>query len=135
MDVIEKTPSMTSAAISIDIPVMLIDIQERYHEGITALELYEASRGAWRVGSRREAANYAFAVAGEMVREVYEIHSWHRAGTTPYRIKPFDSFVVDGRWEFVGKLAPEAIRSKFKGKSVGGCFSKSQQNQVAYANC
>jgi len=124
-----------SEAANVDVAAMLINIQQRYHAGITALELYEATRGAWRVGSRRDAASYAFAVADNLVREVYEIHSWHRAGTTPYRVKPFDNFVVDGRWEFIGKLAPQTIRTRFNGKSVASYFIKSQQNQVAYANC
>ncbi|HSH73340.1 MAG TPA: hypothetical protein VK974_09810 [Methylophilaceae bacterium] len=135
MEIIEDIVPLMCKAIIIDVPVMLIDIQLRYYEGITALELYEVTRGAWRVGSRREGVRYAFAVAGNVIREVYEIDGWYRAGTTPYRIKPFESFIVDGRWEFIGSLAPAEIRSKFKGHSVAGYFNKGQQNQVAYANC
>ncbi|HSI38762.1 MAG TPA: hypothetical protein VK946_06800 [Methylotenera sp.] len=135
MEIIEDIVPLMCEAIIIDVPAMLIDIHQRYYDGITALELYEATRGAWRVGSRREGARYAFAVAGNVIRDVYEIDGWYRAGTTPYRIKPFDNFIVDGRWEFIGKLAPGAMRSKFNGQSVAGYFNKSQQNQVAYANC
>jgi uncharacterized protein len=36
-------------------------------------ELYEATHGWWRVGSRREKARYAMAVSHGVVRVVYEI--------------------------------------------------------------
>ncbi|MFA6178673.1 MAG: hypothetical protein WC696_03565 [Candidatus Methylopumilus sp.] len=131
----EEISQLVQESINVDVPAMLFDIQQRYRTGITALELYEATRGAWHVGSRRENARYAFAVSEGVVREVYEIHSWHRAGTTPYRIKPFANFPVDGRWEFIGKPAAEVLRTKYKGSSVVKYFNKSQQNHVAYANC
>lgn len=116
--------------------VLLIDIALRFRHELTALELYEATRGAWHTGNRREQAQYAFAVAANVVREVYEIHSWHRAGSTPYRIRPFASFNVDGRWEFIGGRAPANIRQAYIGRSVSHYWTKGQQHgTLAYVHC
>lgn len=123
------------AAIEVDIPVVLIDIGHRYRSDISPLELYEATRGAWRVGARRNGAVYAFAVSGNVVHEVYEIDSWHRAGTTPYRVRPFVSFSVEGRWEFLGKLAENALRLQYKSRSVAKYLVNAQPNSVTYINC
>lgn len=122
-------------AVEVVLPAMLIDIGHRYRHDITALELYEATRGAWRVGSRRSGARYAFAVAGGVVHEVYEIDSWHRAGTTPYRVRPFVSFSVEGRWEFLGRLAPAQIRDSYKLKSVAKYLLVAHANSITYVNC
>lgn len=123
------------ACIEVSLPAMLIDIGHRYRHDITALELYEATRGAWHVGSRRSGARYALAVSDNVVREVYEIDSWHRAGTTPYRVRPFVSFSVEGRWEFLGRLAPQEIRATYKLQSVAKYLVNAHTNSITYLNC
>lgn len=136
MGKVDDMASVSAITTGVEEPVILIDIQQRYFAGITALELYEATRGAWHIGIRREAAKYAFAVSDYMVREVYEIHSWHRAGTTPYRLKPFVSFAVEGRWEFIGRPAREALRTKYLNMNAAQYFTKvQQQHHIAYINC
>ena len=40
--------------------------------------LYEATRGVWKVGERREYAHLALAVFEGVVREVYAIHDGSR---------------------------------------------------------
>lgn len=52
---------------------MLIRIPQLYRPGMSREALYEATRGHWKVGPRRERAEFAMAVAGGIVREVYEI--------------------------------------------------------------
>ncbi len=129
--------SATLESIEVSLPAMLIDIGHRYRHDITALELYEATRGAWHVGSRRSGARYALAVSDNVVREVYEIDSWHRAGTTPYRVRvrPFVSFSVEGRWEFLGSLAPQEIRAAYKLQSVAKYLVSAHTNSITYLNC
>ena len=45
-------------------------------------ELYDATRGIWKVGEERVKAKYAFAVFEGVIREVYEISQWLHAGST-----------------------------------------------------
>jgi hypothetical protein len=64
-------------------PSVLIRISKLYDEAMTTEELYEATRGVWKVGSRRDEAEYPFSIAGGEVKEVYKITSWLPAGTLP----------------------------------------------------
>ena len=66
-------------------PSLLIRIPRLYREGMSARELYDATRGVWKLGRRREGAQLALAVESGAVREVYEIHEWHPAGSTNIR--------------------------------------------------
>ncbi len=52
----------------------------------SALELYDATRGTWKVGlGSAKKAKYALAVYGGVVREVYEIAEWLPAESTDVR--------------------------------------------------
>ena len=87
----------------IDEPTMLIRIPQLYRPGMSREALYEATRGHWKVGPRRERAQLAMAVAGGTVREVYEIDAWHPAGTTPeaarvHREAPQNGGSSPGAW-------------------------------------
>ena len=115
--------------------VILLDVSARYKEGISALELYEITRGAWRIGAKKDSAGHAMAVVNNIVKEVYAIDSWHRAGTTPYRAKPFDAFAIDGRWEFLGRLAEPDLRHQWVNQSVAHLMSTRLRNDVVYINC
>jgi len=98
--------------------------------------LYEATRGIWAIGTeRRERARYAMAVHAGLVREVYEIGSWHRAGSTPYETRDAADVSDDtGRkWEFVGRLAAPAIRDKYLLRSVEHVFEPGNQHPVVSA--
>lgn len=101
---------------------------------MTPLELYEATRGTWKLGERRKGARYAFAVFEGVVREVYEIEAWHRAGTTLYATRDATKLKLD-RWEFTGRTAEESIRSEYVGRSVAAFFRRGQQMPTAYVNC
>jgi len=97
-------------------------------------ELYDATRGHWKVGPRRDRAELALAVAGGTVREGFAIESWHRAGTTPYATNIHSAAPPD-RWEFVGAVADETIRSRYVGRSVKRYFRQGAQSPVRYVNC
>lgn len=120
--------------VSIDEPALLIRIAKLYSPKLSAQQLYEATRGVWRIGPRREAAKFALCVAKGEVIEVYEISAWHSAGSTPYATRPRTDVEVPGRWEFTGKLAPPAIREKYVGKSVAHYFPQGHISPVTYVN-
>ncbi len=109
--------------------VLLLNISQTYKEGIAENVLYEATRGV-RVGdiNRAEAIKYAVAIAGHVVREVYEIDSWHIAGTTKYKTSPYLNKDLK-RKEFIGKRAKGDIR-----KLIGLEISCWGNNLFCYRN-
>ncbi len=115
-------------------PALLVRIAKLYRPGMTPQQLYEATRGVWKLGPDKDAAEYALSVAGGVVREVYTVGSWHGAGTTAYATRPLAEVSIAGRWEFSGKVAPASIRDKYLGKSVAHYFSKGNASPVNYVN-
>lgn len=116
----------------IDVPCLLIRINKLFAYGMSDHALYKATRGIWVIGPRRERADYAMAVYAGIVREVYEIESWHPAGFTPYKTRNQADLAKQSgrRWEFVGHRAPPNIRDKYHGCSVGHLFRPGQQSPV-----
>ena len=109
---------------------ILFTLNRLYRDGISSEELYEATRGIWKAGERRNGAQYAMAVYRGTIREVYEIDRWYPAGSTPYRFRVFTTNETDGRWEFTGTIAAN-VRGQYVGKNVG----PGGQNPIRYVNC
>ncbi len=116
-------------------PALLIRIPRFYRRGMSAQALYEATRGVWKVGQRREVAKFAFAVFEGLIMAVYEIESWHPAGSTVYTTRHSEEVRRPGRWEFCGREAGGNMAAKYVGRSVASCFPRGQQNPVVYVNC
>ena len=132
MGVNELIPIYKKESVTIDDPVMLIRINKLYHYGMTDRELYDATRGIWKIGENRDNAVYAFAVYGGIVREVYKIREWLPAGTT---FSTRGDLECDGRWEFVGEVAEDRIRNKYLFKSVEEYLPDHAQNPIRYVKC
>jgi len=130
----ELTIYYAAKPVVVDVPALLIRINRLYRHHMTPLELYEATRGVWKVGPRCTQARYALAVFEGVVREVYEIESWHPAATTPYLTRDAAQLRTSGRREFVGAVAHE-IRDGYVGRSVAAAFRQGLQNPIAYINC
>ena len=85
--------------------VIAIKINQAYRENMTELELYEVTRGYWKVDVKRaEKADYVFSVYKGMIKEVYKVIEWLPAGTLPRPTLP-DAEVPADRYEFVGEVA------------------------------
>ena len=124
---------MECAATRVDVsdPCVLIRINKLFRYGCSGTELYESTRGVRVIGKRRESAQYAMAVFAGVVREVYEITSWHPAGSTPYETQERAALSrKKDRWEFVGQVAASPLREKYFGGSVQHYFRQGQQNPV-----
>ena len=95
-------------------PAIAINLNKTYRFVENADDLYDYTRGIWRVSRERvENARYAFAVFRGEVKEVYEIKSWHPAGSTEYKTaRDFLGTDIKPRSEFIGKIAPDEIRNK-----------------------
>lgn len=94
-------------------------LTKSYKEGMSAEALYEATRGVWRgVPKNDPSFLYAFAVHKNVVKEVYEIEQWEKAGTTPYTMVSHADVNLTSRWEFVGHIAPDSVRDLYVGKEI-----------------
>ena len=131
----QQVPRQQAEPVQVTEPALFIRLVKNYKPDMSARALYDATRGVWRIGPRRELARYAFAVNRGIVVEVYEIDTWHTAGTTYEASQGIDKESWRGRWEFTGKPAADEIRTKYTGKSVAGYFRMRAANPVTYVNC
>lgn len=125
----EITAMLNAKPTTVSHKAILITINKLYRSNMTPLELFEATRGIWVVGPRRNRAEYAMAVYQGVVREVYRIWEWHPSGTLEYQTRDSSNFKSRGRWEFSGEVADD-IRDEYVGFSVG----KGGQNPIRYIN-
>ena len=112
-------------------PVVLFHIPHSFRYGMPSEELYHATRQFWKMGSRREKAEFAFAVFDGIVQEVYRIVDWYQAGTT-FSTRSSEGY--EKRWEFVGRVAEPEIRDRYLLKSVRRNFKKGDQSPFRYIN-
>lgn len=115
-------------------PVLLIRINQLYRRGMTDTELYEATRGIWKIGKRRAGVRYALAVFHGLVREVYEVKAWHPAGTLPYATRDLPKDGTSVRWEFEGPIAAADVRSAYLHKSVRAYLKTGNMSPTIYVN-
>lgn len=125
----ELIAMLRAKPVKLRLKAILITINQLYRSAMSAEELYEVTRGIWKIGPRREKAEYAMAVYQGIVLEVYRIKKWHHAGTLPYRTRDTKGFKYSGRWEFEGTPAQD-IRAQCIDRSVG----PGSQNPIRYVN-
>jgi len=125
----------------IDEPVVAININQQYPHAENDDELLKCTSGIWRLSRERASkARYAFAVYHGVIKEVYEIEKWIPAGpaTLEYwrgreRAQGNDfSGTHEGRSEFIGKVASDAVRDKFVGRRLPVGHVR---NPILYFNC
>ena len=127
--------------IDVDDPAILIRINKAFRYSMSEMELYEYTRGKWKLDPKRaQNAKYGIAVFEGIVQEVYEILDWYEAGTTfSLRLENENNELDvkerwDGRHEFIGNLAPKHIRDKYRFKSVEHYFQRGNANPIMYQN-
>ena len=121
---------LTAKPVKVVHKALLITINKRFRSDMSSQELYEATCGVWKIGPKRNAIEFAFAVYQGVVREVYQVEGWFSAGTMPYSTREASTVNISGRWEFKGRVAPESIRNMYVGFAVG----LSGQNPIRYVN-
>lgn len=127
--------------IEITEPSILIRISQAFRYSMDAMELYDYTRGQWRLNPERaRLTQYGFAIYEGIIQEVYEIVDWFEAGST-FSVRQnnehIDRGALDrqkGRFEFVGNLAPDNLRKKYRYKSVDHYFKKGNSNPIMYLN-
>lgn len=114
--------------------IMFIRINKLYRNDMSPLEIYEATRGYWRLKiENAKKVDYVLSVYDGMVLEVYEVLDWFPALST-YMDRPIKNPLetVKERYEFVGRIADDNIRKHYVNKSVKDFFSYGNQNPIAY---
>ncbi len=103
-------------------PGILININRSFLPGMSAVELYEATRKDWVISpsSRTPQPQYAFATFRGIIQQVYEINTWH-----PSQARP-------GRLFFVGQIAPHLAH--YIGESISH-IKPGASNPIKYVNC
>ena len=115
-------------------PALIIRINLEDSDNISAQDLYNTTRSAWRINlERANNVEYVLSVHQGIVKEVYKVSGWYDAGTTfmPKR----EDIIGSGRYEFVGTVAEDAIRDKYLNASVKHLFKKGNAQPVMYFNC
>jgi uncharacterized protein len=121
-------------------PSIIIRPNQLYHSGMSDEELYDATRGIWKLGERRKKARYVFAVFQGIILDVYKIKGeWHPAGTTfvnstrPNMTR--DNIAPErlGDWEFIREPVENEIREKYRLKSVKRYLTS--RNPILYVKC
>ncbi len=113
--------------------VVAININQSYKYGMSSNDLYESTRGIWRLSKTRvENAKYVLAVYRGKIKEVYQIDSWFRGNSTPYSTRIHDPEIAKKRFEFTGKVAPDVVRDKYLEKEMP---ARQSQNPIRYYNC
>ena len=113
--------------------IVIIKLNKSYHQGMSALELYDITRGSWKrkIESVKD-AEYALAVYDSMVLEVYKIEKWSPSEEVIRETIPFDPARVAGRITFSGVVADESIREKYVGTSVKALYKWGEADPVKY---
>lgn len=112
-----------------DEPAVLLNLRKTYREGMSAHDLYEATRGEWKMSLKSvQNIRLVLAVFEKRVVEVYRAAAWFPAGKTMMRRRDWPG--KPGRLEFVGNVAPNEIRQKYLGRFTADLASA--QNPVRY---
>ena len=83
--------------------ILVLKINQSWRSGMTAEELYNATRKSWRLSAKRiEHVDLVLCVAEKEVREAYTVEQWIVSE-------------LEGRKEFVGHVAVQEVRQKWVG--------------------
>ena len=77
--------------------------------------------------------DYVLSVYDGMVLEVYEVAEWMPAKSTfMEREDSRDGQELPDRYEFVGRIADDAVRKRYADKSVSSSFTPGNANPIKY---
>ena len=113
--------------INVNHKVIMI-IRNPWNPDLSEQRHYDMTRSAWKLGSKKNLAEYAFLVNQGVIKRIYTIAAWYPDGTTfhqrnnpdpqnPHYIK---EYAIRNRYEFVGRLldSSDTISRRYLGKSV-----------------
>ena len=111
-------------------PCVVFRISKLWYRGMPEDELYDSTRGWWRMGPKRDQARYAIAVAAGVVRAVYAVDEWLPRRFEDDGVTPFPANGT--RWGFIGE--PDDEHAGLIGLDIRHLFPQGAQNPVTYFN-
>ena len=137
MDVQELVALYDAPKVTIrDQGILLIRINQLFRHRMGPEELYEATRGVWKIGARRNSVRHVLALYQGVVKEVYAVEGWEPANWRVYRFRADELKAREkqdvGRWQFEGSVAKEPIRGRYLGKDVSKYLVKGAMNPIQY---
>ncbi len=106
--------------------IIMFKISNSYKYGMKPNEIYDITRSAWKVNiNEAEQYQYALAIYDNVVLEVYEIVQWFKGGRITFNSVFEGEWKNEERYEFVGRIASEEIRNRYKNKSVKNLYNNS----------
>jgi len=141
MSIAQINSAYDQQEVEITEPSILIRINQAFRYSMPDIELYDFTRGRWKLNPENaKKATYGFAIYKGIVQEVYEIFDWYEAGKTfssrgnNINIDSKEEDNTAKRYEFIGNIAEERIRRKYKYKSVDKYFNQGNSNPIMYLN-
>jgi hypothetical protein len=105
---------------------ILFRIPAHWSPAMPPEDLYEATHGWWKLGAKRNEAQYGFAVSRGVIRAIYRIESWRQRAEGD---RGFEA-PGDGRWGFEGSLV--TTMDQYLNKSVTHLFIQGAANPCTY---
>ncbi|MFM1974916.1 MAG: hypothetical protein RL524_903 [Actinomycetota bacterium] len=105
---------------------ILFRIPAHWSPAMPPEDLYEATHGWWKLGAKRNEAQYGFAVSCGVIRAIYRIESWRQRAEGD---RGFEA-PGDGRWGFEGSLV--TTMDQYLNKSVTHLFKQGAANPCTY---
>lgn len=106
--------------------IIVFKTSKSYKENMTETELYDITRGCWKISlERAQCADYAFCVYEDTIKEVYKIKKWIKAEELQRESLPKEK-EPRGKYGFEGEIAEKEIRDKYIGKSVENICKQGQ---------
>lgn len=110
-----------------------VKINNTYYENMSDSDLYDITRTAWKIDKeKRSMLKYVLAVYKGTIIDVFKVSAWVDAGTTINNV--ISESEIDNpneRSEFVGKLANDEIRAKYKDKPLKD-YAETTQKEFVY---
>ena len=79
---------------------ILLNIKNRYKDGMSKEEIYQVTKEAWRIDKQKiKKVRHAIAIYNKNVKGIFSILRWYRND--------------DGRWGFDGKLVSPDMYKKY----------------------
>lgn len=108
-----------------DIPVLILKLSKQFEHGLTAEELYERTRGVWKINPAAHAnVRYAMPISADgTIREVYRILRWIEVDMSTLKENPLRRQGLHAesksryRWMFEGEIDLN-MRARYRGKIV-----------------
>lgn len=92
---------------------LIININKKYERRAGAEDIYNATKGWWRMGLKKPSAKYVLSEYRGLIVEVWKVHKWKSK-----TVEKTEKREAHLRWGFEGEVAPASVRMLYLNKRV-----------------